>query len=603
MNRKPQSLVEDRSGAVVVIAAFMAVFLTGLLWYSIGLGNAVIYRETMLDGADATAYAAAVYDARGMNMIAMINLIMAAIMAILIVVKIIQAITVLINVIICGLCLVPFMEWVCPFCAEDTAEAEPEVNNIVNFVQNAVNRIEPVLNKSATVVALGMPWIAEARSVVMAESYGPTVHGGLTIAYAQMPGAGAKSVFGSGSDSGSQDQQPTLHHVLCCDGWQGGTCTWENGNSTGKTTKSGQPNMSGCCSWHSATPGGPGVCGEGDAIQPQGDTGESSSDDGGRIGLPVENDDPQVLCKAGSLVVTDIVDSVLKQIPVVGDILSNVGNFLMGGINAIVNAFPGYFCGEASAADLQNAAKNAFQNDLGQNLDPNKVCSQANVNSHNQNCQKQNQKTGKNSCPTNETVAQCKQNLTGGTDNSGPTASINATEATKKLVDGATMGDDDFAVFSVVWSELGTGPDRGVDIAAWGKASTPAPTFLTRISYSKAEFYYDVGSGMFTFQGPKSSKPQTIPDDAMWNMRWRARLRRMHDPIPQIGQKLADAVNQRIQSIASDIGGDLPGFSQAASSVLGDITGFVSQEGQQIDQDISNQIGSWLGIGQFAVVH
>jgi hypothetical protein len=606
MDRKPQSLIEDRSGAVVLVAVFMAVFLTGVLWYSIGLGNAVIYRETMLDGADATAYAAAVYDARGMNMIAMINLIMAAIMAILIVVKIIQAISILINVILCAVCLIPFMEWACPLCADDTAE-EPTINNFVNRVQQAVSDIEPVLNKTSTIVALGMPWIAEVRSVAMATNYEPVVHGGITIAYAQLPGSGAKGVFGGGSGS-QENQQPTLHHVMCCDGWQNGSCTWEKGNSTGTLTKAGKPNMSGCCSHHSATPGGPGVCGMGGVIQPEGDSGESSSKSGGRIGLPVQDDDPNILCKAGSIIVADVVHEVLKNIPVIGHILDVAGSWVMSGIDSIVNAFPGYFCGMASAQQLQGDAQNAFKNGLkNAGVDPTKVCSQSNVDQHNQTCQQKNQnctpKAGQTQCCPTETVAQCKANLTGsGPSSAGATASISSSEATKKLVDKSKMGDDDFAVFSIVWGDLGNGPEKGVSMASWGRGSTQDPSFLTKISYSKAEFYYDIGTGMFTFQGANSNKAQQIPDDAMWNMRWRARLRRMHDPIPQVGQELADAVNQRLDSIGQDLG-KVPGFSQVASSVIGDITSWVTKEGQSIDQGISNQIGSWLGIGTFAVVH
>src|SRR3954452_1963028 len=88
----PAGLVDDRRGAILVAAVFMAVFLVGALWYLVGIGDAAIYREKMQDGSDAVAFASAVYHARGMNIIAVFNLIMAAALAVLIAFKIAEII-------------------------------------------------------------------------------------------------------------------------------------------------------------------------------------------------------------------------------------------------------------------------------------------------------------------------------------------------------------------------------------------------------------------------------------------------------------------------------------------------------------------------------
>jgi hypothetical protein len=75
-------LLSDQRGAIVLMGVFMSVFLVGALWYVIGISHAIVYRESVQTGADATAFSAAVYHARGMNMISMVNIVIGAVMAI-----------------------------------------------------------------------------------------------------------------------------------------------------------------------------------------------------------------------------------------------------------------------------------------------------------------------------------------------------------------------------------------------------------------------------------------------------------------------------------------------------------------------------------------
>jgi|GEM_PF-2114932 len=589
MNRTGKTLSNDTSGAVVLIAVFMAVFLVSMLWYMIGIGNAIVYRETMLDGADATAYAAAVYDARGMNVIAMINLIMAAVMAVLVVVKLIQVLNFALNAFSCIACAIPFGEWACPICAA-SSEAEDPIANIVNDVQNVVNKVEPALHGASSVVAVGMPWIAEARSIIIARDYSPTVHGGLTISLSQLPGAGAKDMFGSGS-SGEGGSQPVTHYVQCRDGSNSPTCSWEGGNSTGTKTKSGAPNMGGCCSNHG------GILGEGAAMpsdtQSSDSSGSGGSGGGGRLGLPVQDDDPAVLCKAAAVIVKTLLDDTLGKVPLVGGFFHYVDGLLA----SLVDKFPSYFCGGGSAPDI----KGAIGNQLGKyGLDPSKACTKQNIQQHNKNC------TGKKGCTpytgSDGGVAQCKaavnKQTSGNDPNAGGENNDQSNEATKKIFANANMGDDYFAVFSIMWSDLGSGPDKGVSLASWGKTQPPSVEFFSKLSFAKAEFYYDIGTGMFSFQDNPDGKAQQIPDDAMWNMRWRARLRRMHDPIPNIGTDLANKINGKL----GDLGQYLGGVSQA-QQVLGSVEQATTNVGNQINQTVSQQISSMLGIPTITVVH
>lgn len=177
-----RSLIDDRRGAVMVVAVFMAAFLVGALWYVIGIGHAALYRERMQDGADAVAYAAAVYHARGMNIIVMINVIMAALLAILIALKLVQAINFLANVISCaisaaclGVCVVA--DFVCGV----TTDFEPTISDAIKAYESFLKPTMKGLHVAQVGVAKTMPWIAEGKVVatVAPKFKEPVTHGGM----------------------------------------------------------------------------------------------------------------------------------------------------------------------------------------------------------------------------------------------------------------------------------------------------------------------------------------------------------------------------------------------------------------------------------------
>lgn len=66
----------------MVIGIFIAMMLVGMLYYLWGIGGAVLFRERMNDAADASAFSAAVLHARGMNILVLINITMAALAAV-----------------------------------------------------------------------------------------------------------------------------------------------------------------------------------------------------------------------------------------------------------------------------------------------------------------------------------------------------------------------------------------------------------------------------------------------------------------------------------------------------------------------------------------
>src|SRR5688572_27726629 len=78
VRRRTGGLLSDQGGATMVMGVFIAVLLVGMIYYVWGIGDAIMHRERMQDASDTAAFSAAVIHARGMNMLALINMIMAA---------------------------------------------------------------------------------------------------------------------------------------------------------------------------------------------------------------------------------------------------------------------------------------------------------------------------------------------------------------------------------------------------------------------------------------------------------------------------------------------------------------------------------------------
>jgi hypothetical protein len=86
-----QRLENDDGGAVLVLGVFMAACVAGMLWYLAGIGDAIIYRQRMQEASDAAAFSAAVLHARGMNLIVLLNLIMACVLGVRVTLRAIAA--------------------------------------------------------------------------------------------------------------------------------------------------------------------------------------------------------------------------------------------------------------------------------------------------------------------------------------------------------------------------------------------------------------------------------------------------------------------------------------------------------------------------------
>lgn len=94
-----RELGRDQRGAILVPAIAMGALLVGALYYVASVGDAIIFRTQLQDAADATAFTGAVWHARGMNMIVVLNVIMSIALGVFALLRIVEVIVLVIALI------------------------------------------------------------------------------------------------------------------------------------------------------------------------------------------------------------------------------------------------------------------------------------------------------------------------------------------------------------------------------------------------------------------------------------------------------------------------------------------------------------------------
>lgn len=158
----------DQRGAIMVLGVFMCACLTGMLWYVIGIGDAVVYRERLQEGADAVAFSAATLHARGMNLIVLINLLMACVLGIRVAMKAAQAAAVVVG----GICaVIPGLQGIAGECFEVAGDLQTAIADS----RQAINDTLKGLSRAQVGIKMMVPGAALAGSVQVGAKYRPRV--------------------------------------------------------------------------------------------------------------------------------------------------------------------------------------------------------------------------------------------------------------------------------------------------------------------------------------------------------------------------------------------------------------------------------------------
>ena len=169
ITREPRpSALGNEQGAILVLGVFMCACMAGALWYVIGIGDAIVYRERLQEGADAVAFSAATLDARGMNLIVLLNLLMACVLGVRVAMKAAQASLIVIG----GICAIfPPLEGFAVTCFDIAADLQTAIVE----TRPAINETLKALSRAQVGIKMMVPGAALAGSIQVGSKYRPRV--------------------------------------------------------------------------------------------------------------------------------------------------------------------------------------------------------------------------------------------------------------------------------------------------------------------------------------------------------------------------------------------------------------------------------------------
>jgi hypothetical protein len=185
-----RDLHRDQRGAIMLMGLCMACFLIGSLWFLIGIGDAIVFRDNMQEAADHAVFTSAILHAKGMNFISAMNLIMLALVFFHILLGIVN------DVLFLACCSVLLSLVACPLWVD---EHEIYVNYSNSFMKPACTGI----HIAEVVAAYGYPWLGAFKGYTLGNDYGefgPKKHdlNVIVLSPSMIPGNALDSVINLG---------------------------------------------------------------------------------------------------------------------------------------------------------------------------------------------------------------------------------------------------------------------------------------------------------------------------------------------------------------------------------------------------------------------
>jgi hypothetical protein len=172
-------LLTDDRGAIMVMGIFMCSCLVAALWYLAGIGDAILYRERMQEAADAVAFSDAALHARGMNLVVLINLVMAVILSVRVVLRVGKLVMTVAAAMFSGLgFLVPALWAAVP----PTTEAAVILDNVDTDTKNPIDSALTGLNSAQDGIISATPTLADLAATQSVASKYEVVDEATTIA-------------------------------------------------------------------------------------------------------------------------------------------------------------------------------------------------------------------------------------------------------------------------------------------------------------------------------------------------------------------------------------------------------------------------------------
>lgn len=146
------SVRDDQRGAILVPALVMGALLTGALFYVAGVGDAIMFRTELQNAADSTSFTGAVWHARGMNIIAVLNILMSGVLAVFALLRIAEIVCFVIGLI--------------PIIGAPVETAAVELVAQERTIAPWIDRGLKVLSGAEDGVSLAVPYVALADAKI-----------------------------------------------------------------------------------------------------------------------------------------------------------------------------------------------------------------------------------------------------------------------------------------------------------------------------------------------------------------------------------------------------------------------------------------------------
>src|SRR5262245_39843528 len=138
-----------------------ALLLVGMVWAIIGTGARMVQKETIQSSADAAAFSAAVIKAKGLNIIAFCNLVMALLLAIIMLLRLIKGVLMVCVAVTLAACFDIFGgEILCGFnpwadeALSQYSQLEQQVEPRIMDAMKGLAKLERVVNKTFPALSL-----------------------------------------------------------------------------------------------------------------------------------------------------------------------------------------------------------------------------------------------------------------------------------------------------------------------------------------------------------------------------------------------------------------------------------------------------------------
>ena len=163
-----KDLVRDEQGAVMIMGLAMILGLIAFLWYIMGIGETIAFRDHMQDAADSAAFSQMAVEAAGMNFIVLLNMIIMLLVIVYIILSI--ALTIYWAIMVGNLLT----------CPEDLVNCAAGIDQLLDYpglysdrgdAAKVISYVEMGLSILQSGAALIAPWVGTAAGVDASSSY------------------------------------------------------------------------------------------------------------------------------------------------------------------------------------------------------------------------------------------------------------------------------------------------------------------------------------------------------------------------------------------------------------------------------------------------